>query len=120
MTSHTSHSVTAVTLAQLPQLYRPSEIAEALGVSEWWVKEQARQGRIPFTKPAGSYRFTAEHFAEIVRLFEERPGRVQVPAQMDPFTRARTPRRIAPTATPRLRARRPRRGVRAESEAAVA
>ncbi|WP_408909799.1 DNA-binding protein [Streptomyces luteolus] len=37
------------------------------------MKEQARKKRIPFTRPGGAYRFTAEHFAEIVRLFEERP-----------------------------------------------
>ncbi|UFQ16884.1 MULTISPECIES: helix-turn-helix domain-containing protein [Streptomyces] len=78
MTSHTSHSVTAVTVTggpALPYLYRPAEIAEALGVSEWWVKEQARRKRIPFTRPGGTYRFTAEHFQEIIRLFEERPTR---------------------------------------------
>lgn len=69
----------------LPHLYRPAEIAEALGCSEWWVKEQARRRRIPFTRVGGSYRFTAKHYAEIVATFEERPlrgleGVPQVPA----------------------------------------
>ncbi len=57
----------------LPQLHSAADVAQALGCSEWWVKEQARRGRIPFTKPGGSYRFTAEHFAEIMRIFESRP-----------------------------------------------
>jgi len=86
MRSHTSHGVTA-----LPHLFRPAQIAEALGVSEWWVKEQARRGRIPCTRPAGAYRFTAEHFAEIVQLFEERPTRHPRAAQ----ARSRS-RRAAP------------------------
>lgn len=57
----------------LPTVYLPRDIAKALHCSEWWVKEQARKGRIPFTKLAGSYRFTAEHFEEIMRIFESRP-----------------------------------------------
>ena len=58
----------------LPPLYLPSDIAEALHCSEWWVKEQARRGRIPFSKPGGRYQFTSEHFAEILRIFESRPA----------------------------------------------
>ncbi|MCC3774074.1 helix-turn-helix domain-containing protein [Streptomyces sp. UNOB3_S3] len=57
----------------LPHLYRPAEVAEAFGCSEWWVKEQARRRRIPFTRVGGAYRFTAEYFVEIVAVFEERP-----------------------------------------------
>ncbi|MET8981004.1 helix-turn-helix domain-containing protein [Streptomyces sp. NPDC004539] len=97
MTSHTSHGVTAVTV--LPHLFRPAQIAEALGVSEWWVKEQARRGRIPCTRPAGAYRFTAEHFAEIVQLFEERPTRHPRAAEVRPRARARA-HRAAPEQTP--------------------
>jgi excisionase family DNA binding protein len=52
------------------RLYRPAEVAELLGCSEWWVKEQARKRRIPYSRIGGSYRFTAEHLAEIVRLHE--------------------------------------------------
>jgi hypothetical protein len=44
-----------------------------LRCSEWWIKEQARNRRIPYSRIAGGYRFTAEHIAEIVRLFEVRP-----------------------------------------------
>jgi hypothetical protein len=56
-----------------PTLYRPAEIAKLLHCSEWWVKEQARKRRIPFSWIGGSYRFTEQHLAEIVRVFEVRP-----------------------------------------------
>lgn len=103
----------------LPPVYLPSDIAKALHCSEWWVKEQARRGCIPFTKPAGSYRFTAEHFAEIMRIFESRPAQSQeppVPAQQAPRRRATT---TAASVTS-LKARTPRRarGVEPQSSAA--
>jgi hypothetical protein len=44
-----------------------------LKCSPWWVKQQARQRRIPYCWIGGSYRFTPEHVAEIARLFEVRP-----------------------------------------------
>jgi hypothetical protein len=58
---------------QTPQLLKPRDVARALGCSEWWVKEQARKGRIPFSWIGGSYRFTLEHLQEIIRVFEHRP-----------------------------------------------
>ncbi|WP_433082730.1 helix-turn-helix domain-containing protein [Dactylosporangium sp. CA-052675] len=54
-------------------LHRPAEVAKILDCSEWWVKEQARRRRIPFAWIGGSYRFTDEHLAEIIRIFEVRP-----------------------------------------------
>jgi hypothetical protein len=79
-----------------------------LRCSEWWVKEQARNRRIPYCWIGGSYRFTGEHLAEIVRLFEVRPtDQVSKSARAQP---ARTP---APgpgaDTTMRLQARPPRR-----------
>ena len=53
--------------------YRPADVARLLRCSEWWVKEQARRRRIPFCWIGGSYLFTEEHVAAIVRLFEVRP-----------------------------------------------
>ncbi|KAF5995806.1 DNA-binding protein [Streptomyces sp. WAC00263] len=103
----------------LPPVYLPSDIAKALHCSEWWVKEQARRGRIPFTKPAGSYRFTAEHFAEIMRIFESRPAESQVapaPAKQAPRRRATT---TAASVTS-LKARTPRRAQGAQSQASAA
>jgi len=97
----------------LPPLYLPSDIAEALHCSEWWVKEQARRGRIPFSKPGGRYQFTSEHFAEILRIFESRP------ASSDSTAAGASVRRrpAAPVAAPvaRLKARVPRRAQRSQA-----
>ncbi|MFF0014561.1 helix-turn-helix domain-containing protein [Streptomyces sp. NPDC005374] len=92
----------------LPQLYSAADVAQALGCSEWWVKEQARRGRIPFTKPGGSYRFTAEHFTEIMHIFESRPTESHdalAPTKQAPRRRATT---TAASVTS-LKARTPRR-----------
>src|SRR3954468_4442129 len=54
--------------------YRPAEVAAMLRCSEWWVKEQARNRRIPYCWIGGSFLFTQAHIAEILRRFEVRPG----------------------------------------------
>ena len=87
--------------------YRPAEVAPLLRCSEWWVKEQARRRRIPFCWIGGSYLFTEEHIAAIVRLFEVRPD--------DPGPATGAARTVRPSLAPggdpstRLRARPPRR-----------
>ncbi|MFE1235166.1 helix-turn-helix domain-containing protein [Streptomyces tendae] len=102
----------------LPRLYRPEEIAEALGCSAWWVKDRARRGLIPHTRVGRAYRFTTEHLAEIVRLHEARPTRsadnaaAARAATTPPAARARASQPRQPTTAPttgRLRARPPRR-----------
>jgi hypothetical protein len=60
--------------------YRPAEVAKLLHCSEWWIKEQARKRRIPFCWIGGSYLFTDDHVAEIVRIFEVRPAEDHVAA----------------------------------------
>ncbi|MFF8992710.1 helix-turn-helix domain-containing protein [Streptomyces sp. NPDC014983] len=100
-----------------PRLYRPEEIADALGCSAWWVKDRARRRLIPHTRVGRAYRFTAEHLAEIIRLHEERPAQ---PAQTaaratellsEPSTQTDSTQRRRPAVAPttRLRARPPRR-----------
>lgn len=65
-----------------PVLHRASDVARILGCSEWWVKEQARNRRIPYSFIGGSYRFTDEHVAAIIRTFEVLPAEdVAAPAQ---------------------------------------
>jgi len=98
------------------RLYSPAEIAKALGCSEWWVKEQARKRRIPFTWIGGSYRFTNEHLTEIIRIFEKRPkpgsaAEIQVSSAPAPRV-ARTT-----TTTIRLKARPPKRAQNSQSVA---
>ncbi|WP_315093508.1 helix-turn-helix domain-containing protein [uncultured Cellulomonas sp.] len=47
----------------------PEEVAEALGASPWWVREQARRGRIPHLLfGRGKIRFLPEHVDALVRL----------------------------------------------------
>ena len=97
--------------------YRPAEVARLLHCSEWWVKEQARRRRIPFTWIGGRYLFTAEHVAEIVQRFEVRP----VDTVSTVVTAARASRRSVMEdgePTVRLTARLPRR-VRAASNPAA-
>ncbi|MEW2386330.1 helix-turn-helix domain-containing protein [Micromonospora sp. NPDC047707] len=88
-------------------LYRPAEVAKILRCSEWWVKEQARNDRIPFAWIGGSYRFTDEHIAEIVRLFERRPATAASPQRETPAPRRS--RSESPAPAVQLKARRPRR-----------
>ncbi|MFG2314805.1 helix-turn-helix domain-containing protein [Streptomyces tendae] len=100
-----------------PRLYRPEEIADTLGCSAWWVKDRARRRLIPHTRVGRAYRFTAEHLAEIIHLYEERPAQ---PAQAvawvtEPLsepgaqTGSGQPRRPVVAPATRLRARPPRR-----------
>ena len=91
--------------------YRPAEVAQVLRCSEWWVKEQARQRRIPFCWIGGGYRFTVEHLAEIARLFEVRPTEtVHAPVTTEAETVVcRTTDRRSSVYPVVLRARTPRR-----------
>ncbi|GIH19169.1 helix-turn-helix domain-containing protein [Rugosimonospora africana] len=99
-----------------PAFHRAADVAEILHCSEWWVKQQARQRRIPFCWIGGSYRFTDEHVTQIARLFE-------VPAT-DPATPAAPRRESRPPADAdgapvvQLVARQPRR-VRAAAQTAA-
>lgn len=97
--------------------YRPAEVAKQLRCSEWWVKEQARRGRIPFSWIGGSYLFTAEHIAEIILLFERRPADSAPLSVSRPAAR---PRSMGPgrQSSIRLTARTPRRARGAQPDAA--
>ena len=95
--------------------YRAAEVARMLRCSEWWVKEQARRRRIPFSWIGGSYLFTEEHVAAIVRLFEVQP----VEAVTSATGRARRSDGNAGTAAVTLVARVPRRARAPRNDAAA-
>jgi hypothetical protein len=97
-------------------LYRPSEVAKMLDCSEWWVKEQARKRRIPYSWIGGSYRFTDDHVRAIVRLFEVQP--VAPGTGSTATVRRRPPSRVE--LETRLRARTPPRALRARRESSNA
>ncbi|WP_082574012.1 helix-turn-helix domain-containing protein [Cellulomonas sp. Root137] len=47
----------------------PEEVAQMLGASPWWVREQARRGRVPHLRLGrGRIRFLPEHFDVLVRM----------------------------------------------------
>lgn len=47
----------------------PEEVADALGASPWWVREQARRGRVPHLRfGRGKIRFLPEHVDVLVQL----------------------------------------------------
>jgi len=47
----------------------PEEVARTLGMSTWWVREQARRGRIPHLRLAkGRIRLLPEHVDALVAL----------------------------------------------------
>ena len=87
--------------------YRAAEVAEMLRCSEWWIKEQARRRRIPYSWIGGSYLFTEQHIVEIVRLFEVQPGEIAAPAPT--ITRTRKDDTATDAGSARLVARIPRR-----------
>lgn len=99
-------------------LHRSADVAKILRCSEWWVKEQARKGRIPFSWIGGSYRFTNEHVAEIVRLFERRPASAAPPRRETPAPRSGRSERTEPAL--QLKARRPRRARNADGQPSIA
>jgi excisionase family DNA binding protein len=56
------------------KLYTAREAADLLRVRGSWLERQAAARRIPFTMLGGSYRFSDDHLAQIIRLFEKVPG----------------------------------------------
>lgn len=74
----------------LPRLHRPEDVAEALGASAWWVKDQARKKRFPAERVAGSFRFTDAQYAEILRRLEEPAEPDAAPAAPRQRTRSTT------------------------------
>lgn len=97
--------------------YRAAEVARMLRCSEWWVKEQARQRRIPFCWIGGSYLFTDEHITAIVHLFEVQP--MEACASVSSTGRARSSRTAAGSTGVGLVARVPRRARAAQAEEAA-
>lgn len=89
------------------KLYRPAEVAKMLRCSEWWIKEQARNRRIPFARIGGSYRFTDDHVSQIVNIFEVKPVAHSMPHGTG--IQARQPKTHEKATVVRLQARPPRR-----------
>lgn len=53
----------------------PEEVAKTLGMPTWWVREQARRGRIPHLRLAkGRIRLLPEHVDALVALYTVEGG----------------------------------------------
>lgn len=48
-------------------LYTPEDVAQALRVSPWWVRDQARRGLAPAVKVASAWRFTEAQYLALVQ-----------------------------------------------------
>ncbi|GAA5033743.1 helix-turn-helix domain-containing protein [Actinopolymorpha pittospori] len=92
----------------VPTLYTTEEAAKVLRVRRSWLERQAAARRIPFTMLGGCYRFTADHLAQIVHIFESTPTVTDLLARSSPQPTPRTRRRTTDGttgSTPPLRAR---------------
>jgi excisionase family DNA binding protein len=55
-------------------LYTAAEAAEILRVKQSWLERQAAARKIPFAMLGGAYKFSADHLADIVQIFEMTPS----------------------------------------------
>lgn len=60
-------------MTPVPVTFGAEEAGEIIGKSAWWMKDKARSGEIPYTRPGKTYRWTSEQLAEILQMYEQRP-----------------------------------------------
>lgn len=96
-------------MSDLPRLHTPKEIADSLGVSEWLVKDRARRREIPSVLVGRAYRFTEQHWTEIVAHFEQRPGPAHEATAAAPRRRRTQPQPPRDNSVIPLQVRPPRR-----------
>jgi excisionase family DNA binding protein len=75
-----------MTSTPMTPMYTIAEVAELTRMSEYWLREQCRQARVPHHRLGRSYRFTEFDLAQLLR-----ESRVQ--ARPDPCEQALTPTR---------------------------
>ncbi|MFF7365847.1 helix-turn-helix domain-containing protein [Streptomyces sp. NPDC008125] len=84
--------------ADLPRLFTPEDVADALQVSAWWVRDQARRKRVDATKVGGSWRFTRAQFDQLL-IHHASPA---VPESTAPPRRSQSAPSQPPLLVPRL------------------
>src|SRR3954469_1495241 len=72
------------------KVYTKEEAAAILRCTVSWLEKRAAKRLIPFTMLGGSYCFTDEHLAEIVRMFEVIPARAMRSSRRQPTVRCAT------------------------------
>ena len=88
----------------MPEIHTLEEAAAILRVKKSWLERQAAARKIPFTMLGGTYHFTAEHLAQIVRIHEKTPAAAPVPSEASTRRRPR-PQQAAQQTTNPLRPR---------------
>ena len=76
-----------------------------------WLRQQARDGKIPYLMIGGSYHFSSEHITEILAAFEHRPTPTPPPAAAKPSRQRAAARPTGETMPPgvtQLKPRQPR------------
>lgn len=74
----------------LPRLFfTVAEVSEAVGVSKYWLREQARTGRISAGFAAGAWRFSGPQVDALVEQIKQND---RTPTQQPPATTAGRPR----------------------------
>jgi excisionase family DNA binding protein len=91
-----------------PVVYTVAEAAVILKCSQNWLRDRARERRIPHTMIGGSYHFTVAHLEDAIRLFE-RPAEPELQSGPVAHRPPESPGAAAVEAVPPLRARPPRR-----------
>jgi hypothetical protein len=86
-------------------IFTADEAAVILRVRRSWLERQAGSRRIPFTLLGGSYRFTAVHIREIIRIFEQAPAPTVGPAEVTAIAPRRHSRQTSASGREPLQAR---------------
>jgi excisionase family DNA binding protein len=88
-----------VTSGKVPQtLHTKDEAAAILRCKTSWLEKQAAARRIPFTMVGGTYKFTDEHIAEIIRINEFKPSPTEPKGDPTPARASRRRGRVEPPA----------------------
>ena len=90
----------------IPTIYRVKQAAQALDVTEAWMKRKAKERSIPVRIIGGQYAWTEEDLATIVAASLQEPAAAPAPPrQRKPRTAMATAAPAAPVLTARKRRR---------------
>lgn len=97
---------------ETPVRYDAEQAGKIVGRSAYWMKAQARAGKIPHTRVGRSYAWTPAHLNEFLRAGEKKPRPALVPSTpaakrsagggQAPVLQARTPRRKRDSGTAKV------------------
>lgn len=80
-------------MSELDRTYTVAEVAQALGVTTYWLADRARLRQVPHLRLGRRVRFTAGHVAAIREQFERGPA-PEPPVRLSPRSAAARRRRV--------------------------